>query len=76
VAGSPIRRVEITVNGRRVRTVVARGGQRTLTAMLPLRRGTVQRIAARVVFANGAPSRTFRTTVVRCAPVAQPQFTG
>jgi hypothetical protein len=76
VAGSPIRRVEITVNGRRVRTVVARGGQRTLTAMLPVRRGTVQRIAARVVFANGAPSRTLRTTVGRCAPVVQPQFTG
>jgi hypothetical protein len=76
VAGSPIRRVEITVNGRRVRTVVARGGQRTLTVTLPVRRGTVQRVAARVVFANGAPSRILRTTVVRCAPVVQPQFTG
>jgi hypothetical protein len=28
------------------------------------------------VFSNGARSRTLRTTAVRCAPAAAPQFTG
>jgi hypothetical protein len=76
VSGSPVRRIEFTVNGRRVRTVFARRGQRSFTVALPVAKGTVQRVAARVVFANGAPSRTLRTTVLRCAPAAQPQFTG
>jgi hypothetical protein len=76
VAGSPVRRIEFTVNGRRVRTVIARGTQRTFTVRLPVGRGTVQRVAARVVFANGAKSRTLRATVLRCAPAVAPQFTG
>jgi len=76
VAGSPVRRIEFTVNGRRVRTVFARGGQRSFTVRLPVGKGTVQRVAARVVFANGARSRTLRTTVLRCAPAVAPQFTG
>jgi hypothetical protein len=78
VTGSPVRRIEFTVNGRRVRTVIARNGQRTFTVTLPVAKGTVQRVAARVVFRNGARSRTLRTTVLRCAPrrVVQPQFTG
>jgi hypothetical protein len=76
LTGSPIKRIELTVNGRRARTVIARGGQRSFTVTLAVQRGTVQRVAARVVFANGAPSRTLRTTVLRCAPVVQPQFTG
>jgi hypothetical protein len=76
VTGSPVRRIELTVNGRRVRTVVARGGQRTFRVRMPLVRGTVQRVAARVVFSNGAHSRTLRTTVLRCAAATRPQFTG
>jgi hypothetical protein len=78
LTGSPVRRIEFTVNGRRVRTVVARGAQRTFTVTLPLGRGTVQRVAARVAFSNGAPARTLRTTVIRCAPrrAVAPQFTG
>jgi hypothetical protein len=76
VAGSPVRRIEFTVNGRRVRTVIARGGQRSFSVRLPVGKGTVQRVAARVVFANGARSRTLRTTVLRCAPAVAPQFTG
>ena len=76
VAGSPVRRIEFTVNGRRVRTVIARGGRRSFTVRLPAGKGTVQRVAARVVFANGARSRTLRTTVLRCAPAVAPQFTG
>jgi hypothetical protein len=78
ITGSPVRRIELTVNGRRVRTIVARGGRRTFTVRLPVAKGTVQRVAARVVFSNGARSRTLRTTVLRCAPrpAVQPQFTG
>lgn len=78
VSGSPVGRIEFTVNGRRVRTVFARNGRRTFTVTLPVAKGTVQRIAARVVFSNGARSRTLRTTVLRCAqrPAVQPQFTG
>lgn len=76
VSGSPVRRIEFTVNGRRVRTVLARRGQRTFSVRLPVAKGTLQRVTARVVFANGTPSRTLRTTVLRCAPAAQPQFTG
>jgi hypothetical protein len=78
VAGSPVRRIVFTVNGHRVKTVIARSGRRTFTVTLPAARVTVQRVAARVTFANGARSRTLRTTVLRCAPrrVAQPQFTG
>jgi hypothetical protein len=78
VTGSPVRRIELTVNGRRVRTVIARTGQRTFTVSLPVGRGTVQRVAARVLFSNGARSRTLRTTVLRCAArrVVAPQFTG
>jgi hypothetical protein len=78
VSGSPVRRIEFTVNGRRVRTVIARGGQRTFTVSLPITKGTVQRVAARVVFSNGARSRTLRATVVRCAQrqAVSPQFTG
>ena len=73
VAGSPVRRIVFTVNGRRVRTVTARRGQRSFAVTLPAGRGTVQRVAARVTFANGARSRTLRTTVLRCAakPAAQ-----
>ena len=76
VAGSPVRRIEFTVNGRRMRTVIARRGQRTFSVALPVAKGTVQRVAARVVFANGARPRTLRATVLRCAPAVAPQFTG
>lgn len=78
VSGSPVGRIEFTVNGRRVSTVFARNARRSFTVTLPLANGTVQRIAARVVFSNGARSRTLRTTVLRCAPrpTVRPQFTG
>jgi hypothetical protein len=78
VSGSPVRQIQFTVNGRRVKVVAARNGQRTFTVTLPAASGTVQRVAARVTFANGARSRTLRTTVLRCAPrrVVAPQFTG
>jgi hypothetical protein len=78
VSGSPVRQIQFTVNGRRVKVVAARTGQRTFTVTLPAAGGTVQRVAARVAFANGARSRTLRTTVLRCAPrqAVAPQFTG
>jgi hypothetical protein len=78
ITGAPVRRIELTVNGRRVGTVIAHGGRRTFTVRLPVARGTVQRVAARVVFSNGARPRTLRATVLRCAPrpAVAPQFTG
>ncbi|MEA2229868.1 MAG: hypothetical protein QOF04_3498, partial [Solirubrobacteraceae bacterium] len=78
VSGAPVRRIAFTVNGRAVRTVDARRGQRTFTVTLPAARGTAQQVRATVTFANGARSRTLRASAVRCAPreVVQPQFTG
>ncbi|MEA2178017.1 MAG: hypothetical protein QOG77_1314 [Solirubrobacteraceae bacterium] len=78
VSGSPVRRIAFTVNGRAVRTVNARSGQRTFTVTLPSARGKAQQVRARITFANGARSRTLRAGAVRCAErqVVQPQFTG
>jgi hypothetical protein len=77
VAGSSIRQVAFSVDGRHVRTVVATRGQRTFRATLRKSRGTLSRVMARVTFANGARSQTLRTTVARCADRrVQPQFTG
>jgi hypothetical protein len=77
VSGSPIGRVVFSVDGRRVRTVVAPKGQRRFAVKLPIGAGRVHRVAARVTFSNGARSRTLRTTVVRCAQQqVAPQFTG
>jgi hypothetical protein len=77
VKGSPIGRIVFAVDGRRVKTVAAAKGQRRYAATLPVGAGRVHRVTARVSFSNGAPSRTLRTTVVRCAQQqVAPQFTG
>jgi hypothetical protein len=77
VSGSPIGRVVFSVDGRRVRTVVAQKGKRRFAVTLPIGAGQVHRVTARVTFSNGARSRTLRTTVVRCAQrQVAPQFTG
>ncbi len=77
VSGSPIGRIVFAVDGRRVKTVAAAKGQRRYAATLPVGAGRVHRVTARVSFSNGAPSRTLRTTVVRCAQQqVAPQFTG
>jgi hypothetical protein len=78
VSGSPVRSVSFWVNGKRVRTVRARTGQRRFTVTLPINRA-VARVRARVQFANDAtPSaRVLRATIRRCAPAAvRPKFTG
>lgn len=78
VTGGPVRSVSFWVNGKRVKTVRARTGQRRFTANIPLR-SAVARVQARVSFASDARprSRTLRTTIRRCAPrVVRPQFTG
>jgi hypothetical protein len=78
VTGGPVRSVSFWVNGKRVKTVKARTGQRRFSANLPLR-SAVARVEARVSFASDARprSRRLRTTIRRCAPrVVRPQFTG
>jgi hypothetical protein len=78
VTGGPVRSVSFWVNGKRVKTVRARTGQRRFTANIPLR-SAVARVEARVSFASDARprSRRLRTTIRRCAPrVVRPQFTG
>jgi hypothetical protein len=78
VSGSPVRSVSFWVNGKRVKTVTARRGQRRFRFKRALRT-PLARVEARVRFANNAsPStRRLRTTIRRCAPAAvRPQFTG
>jgi len=78
VSGSPVRSVSFWVNGKRVRTVRARTGQRRFSVTLPINR-RVAKVRARVTFANNATpsSRVLSATVRRCAPAAvKPQFTG
>jgi hypothetical protein len=78
VTGGPVRSVSFWVNGKRVKTMKARTGQRRFSANLPLR-SPVARVEARVSFAGDARprSRKLRTTIRRCAPrVVRPQFTG
>ena len=66
------------VNGKRVKTIRARTGQRRFSVTLPINRA-VAKVRARVRFANNATpsSRVLSATVRRCAPAAvKPQFTG
>jgi hypothetical protein len=78
VSGRRMARVRFSVNGRRVRTVNVASGALSVSALVPLRRKgpAVQAVRARVTFRNGAPARTLRATVRRCAQAAVPQFTG
>jgi hypothetical protein len=78
VAGQGIASVTFTVNGRKVRTVTARDGQRAFALrMTPKHR--VERIRAQVKFVSGArrSAKVLDTTAIRCLQrVARPQFTG
>ncbi len=79
VSARLMRHVTFFVNGRRVRSVAVRPGQRSLTVSVPLRRSgsARQTITARVSFTNGANARTVAAHARRCAQAAvQPQFTG
>jgi hypothetical protein len=78
VRGRSMRRISFSVNGRHVRTVTVRSGQRSVIASLPMtNRRASQVVTARVTFGNGARARTLSARASRCAQVAvQPQFTG
>jgi hypothetical protein len=78
VAAGRVRSVAFFVNGKRVRTLAARPGQRRFSVQLPKPKPT-SIVVAKVQFrANTSPAtRTLRATIRRCAQQAvQPQFTG
>jgi hypothetical protein len=78
VTARRVRSVTFFVNGRRLRTLAARPGQRRFSVKVP-RPLVTSRVVARVRFRqNTTPStRTLSTTVRRCAQRAvQPKFTG
>jgi hypothetical protein len=78
VVGRRMRDIAFSINGRHIRTIVVRSGQRSVTASLPMRNPrTAQVVAARVRFRNGAGPRVLTARTSRCAQVAvAPQFTG
>jgi hypothetical protein len=78
VAGRQMRDIAFSINGRHVRTVTVRSGQRSVRASLPMRnRRASQVVTARVRFRNGAQPRTLSARASRCGQAAvQPGFTG
>ena len=78
VAGRQMRDIAFSINGRHVRTVTVRAGQRSVRASLPMRnRRASQVVTARVRFRNGARPRTLSARASRCGQAAvQPEFTG
>jgi hypothetical protein len=78
VTGGPIRSVTFLLNGRKVRTLRARPGQRRFAVRLPAS-SPIGRVVARVRFTSRATrrTRTLRVRVPRCARRAvTPRFTG
>jgi hypothetical protein len=78
VVGRQMRDIAFAINGRHVRTIKVRAGQRSVTASLRMRnRRQAQFVTARVRFRNGARARTLSARTTRCSQAAvQPQFTG
>jgi hypothetical protein len=78
VAGRQMRDIAFSINGRHVRTVTVRAGQRSVRASLPMRnRRASQVVTARVRFRNGAQPRTLSARASRCGQAAvRPGFTG
>ena len=78
VTGRRIRAIAFSVNGRHVRTVNVRAGQRAVDTSLPMRnRRASQVVTARVRFRNGAQPRSLTARAARCGQAAvQPTFTG
>ena len=78
VAGRQMRDIAFSINGRHVRTVTVRAGQRSVKTSLPMRnRRAAQVVTARVRFRNGARPRTLSARASRCAQGAvKPTFTG
>jgi len=73
-----MRDIAFSINGRHIRTIIVRSGQRSVTASLPMRnRCTAQVVATRVRLRNGASPRVLTARTSLCARVAAaPQFTG
>jgi hypothetical protein len=62
VVGRQMWEITFAINGRHVRTITVRAGQRSVTVSLPMRnRRASQRVTARVRFRNGARARTLGT---------------
>jgi hypothetical protein len=78
VVGRQMRDIAFSINGRHVRTLRVRAGQRAVKASLPMRNGRAsQVVTARVRFRNGARPRTLSARASRCAQASvQPTFTG
>ena len=78
VAGRQMRDIAFSINGRHVRTVTVRTGQRSVSASLPMRnRHASQVVTAHVRFRNSPKTRNLSARASRCAQVAvAPQFTG
>lgn len=78
VVGRRMRDIAFSINGRHIRTIIVRSGQRSVTASLPMRnRCTAQVVATRVRLRNGASPRVLTARTSLCARVAAaPQFTG
>jgi hypothetical protein len=78
VAGRQMRDIAFSINGRHVRTVTIRAGQRSVTTSLPMKHPrSTQVVTARVRFRNGARPRTLSARTSRCGQAAvQPTFTG
>jgi uncharacterized repeat protein (TIGR01451 family) len=80
VRGRQIARVTFFRDGKKVRTIKAKPGQRTFTVRIdPSGRQGVHRVTARVVFerASRTRARTLRLSYQRCRKqVARPRFTG
>jgi hypothetical protein len=78
VAGRQMRDIAFSINGRHVRTVTIRAGQRSVKASLPMKHPrSTQVVTARVRFRNGASPTTLSARTARCGQAAvQPTFTG
>ena len=80
VRGSRIARVTFFRDGKRIKTITAKPGQRTFkVSVKPSQRRGVHRITARVEFetGSGTQARTLRLSYQRCArQVVRPRFTG
>ena len=77
VTGTQLRSVAFTLDGRKLKTVKARGGvAATKVTVAGLKAGT-HKLTAKVTFANGAKAKTLTIRFSRCSTAAvTPHFTG
>jgi hypothetical protein len=79
VAAAQMRTVRFSVAGRPARTVDVAAGRRSVTTLVPLRRGgpAAQKVTTRITFRNGTRARTLVAVARRCSSAAvAPKFTG